>query len=182
MQLQIHLGRSAIVDFDRLHLPFRCLKDVLQMRPVPFHYLWVLFVSTPPAPLIVPGALMVLVNICWLIGNALIMCFWCAFAHSRQGCSETTYKVTLCVYPLCMPPHLSSLASHLVPTLTHSLHISLHLQWVTHSHQCNSVHNLLMHENFSEFPAKPQSWGEQTSSPVFLREWQGAGRHAFMTF
>lgn len=69
-----------------------------------FHYLCVLFISVPPAPVTVPGTLMVLVNVCWLITKAFVMCLWCAFAHSTQECSQTGYKVTLmCVSTLHVP-------------------------------------------------------------------------------
>lgn len=82
----------------------------------PLHYPWVLIVSvnTPPTPVTVPGhgagtglickPIQVLASVCWLTGDALIMCLWCALAHSAQQWSDSGYQFTsVCVFTVHTP-------------------------------------------------------------------------------
>lgn len=107
MQLQIHLGRCVIWDLVRFHLPYGYLNGWANETWPPLHYPWVLIssINTPPAPVTVPGhgagtglicrPIQVLASVCWLTGDALILCLWCALAHSAQRPPF--------VYSLCTP-------------------------------------------------------------------------------
>lgn len=152
---------------------------VLQMRPgPPFHYPWVPITSTPAAPVTVPATLMVLASIYRLIGKCPY--YVLNISYSTQEWSESDYKLTVtCAFTVHAPRPWQ-----LMPTLTHSFYFSFYVWWMIHGWSIG-VHNLLMHETFSVFSGyliKPQSWGEQTSSPMFSREWQGAGRPTLYSF
>ena len=180
MQLQIHLGRSVIRDFVGFLLPFRYLNGFANETWLPFHYPWVPITSTPAAPITVPATLMVLASIYRLIGKCPHYVSLVCFSHSTQEWSESGYKLSVtCAFTVHAP-----WPWQLTPTLTHSFHFSFYVRWMIHGRSIG-MHNLLTYETFSVFSGcliKPQSWGEQTVSLMFSREWQGAGRPALYGF
>lgn len=115
---------------------------------------------------------------CWLIVNALVMCLWCALAHPTLGCSETCCKITLvCVLTLHPPLATAALVFNQCQSW-HTTSISLYIyhMWVIYTDALACKTCLCMRCClFSQFPIKPQSRGEQTSSPMSLRmteSWQ----------